>query len=614
MINKVTLGGNAVPGIIRDTFHYHAQSGASGAFRLGGVFGSYIEFDYFTPSAVTLTVGDLISYYQTVDVDRNFDPITPSRDIFINSFVVKEIAQGNKRAHVIAYDDAVKLDVDFSQLLKSLEPQFPMTVYDLLNQAANYAGVNTNMLNAIPVYVSMLATVEYFYADGITARDIFGYISELYGGNCYCSSPGYIFASNYDITEPADTWRNSNEYIISPDSEDYSNLTYYKYNAWYKENGLERGVQPVAYDGVRIVSSSGVTLGEYYANNDPQKIYYITGNLIVDNISSFGGSYTFDDFASEFYTLLNDTFNTRNFVPTKATLFPFRFPYFVGRIATSVDVNGVKAPFPIQSLDLTGSDVVIEGFGGVDEEYGYGSNYTTADKNITLSQSQLNTLFNAVNTINSNEKYKVFNSVEDIGLTIGSATITDAFNALPTDSILITNEAEYASASRPVTGWEGQIIICKGANLWRSYVEAKGNTASYGDYRMYLSSGTPTGTWLFQGAEGVVLWDDADGATSGTLAEAVGNFNRVKVTWGPSDRGYLLTQEAYTHKASSFQIPLGYSTETTQNGNVFMSVVRIKLNGTTMTTDRNYNITIAANSITSTAWSGRIFRVEGYYI
>ena len=210
--------------------------------------------------------------------------------------------------------------------------------------------------------------------------------------------------------------------------------------------------------------------------------------------------------------------------------------------------------------------------------------------------------------------YNVFNSVTDLGLTSGSATITGAFNALPTDSVLITNEAEYASASRPATGWEGQIIICKGANLWRSYVEAKGNTASYGDYRMYLSSGAPTGAWLFQGAEGVVLFDDSSGATSGTLAEAVGNFNRVKVTWGPSDRGYLLTQEAYTHKASSFQIPLNYSTESSQNGNVFMSAIRIKFNGTAMTTDRNYNITIAPTSITSNAWSGRIFRVEGYYI
>ena len=95
----------------------------------------------------------------------------------------------------------------------------------------------------------------------------------------------------------------------------------------------------------------------------------------------------------------------------------------------------------------------------------------------------------------SDVEYKIFNSVTDLGLTSGSATIAGAFSVMPQYSVLITHGGDFASGQCP-SGWYGSVVIVRGVNEYRSWVEAKGDTAAYGDYRMYFASGAPSGTWV----------------------------------------------------------------------------------------------------------------------
>jgi len=94
-------------------------------------------------------------------------------------------------------------------------------------------------------------------------------------------------------------------------------------------------------------------------------------------------------------------------------------------------------------------------------------------------------------------KFNIFNSVEDLGLTTGSATIAGAFAAMPNYSILIVPRSEFATAEQPVNE-SGDIEIHKvGENGNLGGVWFVGRESSAGDYRMFLdSSGTPTGTWV----------------------------------------------------------------------------------------------------------------------
>ena len=411
MINKVTLNGVEVPGIIRDTFHYRAQMGSSGALRIGGVYGSYIEFDYFLPSAVTIGKGDVLKYYQIVDVDKSFNPTTPSRALFINDFVVVEVSAGNKQIHIVAYDYTVNLNVDFSKRLKELESSFPMSIKDLVAEAETVAGVRSDYTDPyLPTAIASILDfeIQYFYADGITVRDIFNYVSEITGTIAICfgvgNVPNYIaMAGLTGGPINSNHWYEFLQYIVSPDSADYSRMstgfnphTILQYNVWYKENGLEKKSISSVYDGVKVVTSSGRLFAEYNSVSTPQNIYYITRNVLIDNVISTG-SYTVSQFAYYLYGTVNvPDRNGYQYVPTKVKVFPFRFPYQIGGIAYVVDTNGNITYFTIMSIDLSDSEVILEGYGHVDTETGYGTNYGTADEEQTLLTSQINSLFSIV--------------------------------------------------------------------------------------------------------------------------------------------------------------------------------------------------------------------------
>lgn len=92
-------------------------------------------------------------------------------------------------------------------------------------------------------------------------------------------------------------------------------------------------------------------------------------------------------------------------------------------------------------------------------------------------------------------QFKLYNSVTDLGLTAGSATIAGAFASMSNYTILYAHGTEFASGELP-SGFYGYVWIVKGVNIHRSSIEAKGSTAAFGDWRMFLdSNGVPTGTW-----------------------------------------------------------------------------------------------------------------------
>lgn len=90
-------------------------------------------------------------------------------------------------------------------------------------------------------------------------------------------------------------------------------------------------------------------------------------------------------------------------------------------------------------------------------------------------------------------RFKTYTSVGQIGLTVGSASIVEAWGALGENSILITNAGEFSSAAVPNT--TGTIEIVKSSRL-RGWISFFGKTSGNGDYRMgLLDDGTPSGEW-----------------------------------------------------------------------------------------------------------------------
>ena len=95
------------------------------------------------------------------------------------------------------------------------------------------------------------------------------------------------------------------------------------------------------------------------------------------------------------------------------------------------------------------------------------------------------------------ENYIIYDSVADLGLTSGSATIAGALTAMPNASILICAASDFAASETPTSGsYLGTIEITK-LNANRAFIQAFGKTDSAGDYRMFCGSatGAPNGTW-----------------------------------------------------------------------------------------------------------------------
>lgn len=135
--------------------------------------------------------------------------------------------------------------------------------------------------------------------------------------------------------------------------------------------------------------------------------------------------------------------------------------------------------------------------------------------------------------------FKVFDSVSDIGLPVGSAMISDAVTALiaSAPARLFCNSSDFASAEVPNQYGEVEIVALA-AN--RVAIWFYGQTSAYPDRRMYLLDGTPTGTWVKYRSEldeNYVVYDSVEdiGLTSGS-ATISGAYSAL------SSRSMLITR------------------------------------------------------------------------
>ena len=135
------------------------------------------------------------------------------------------------------------------------------------------------------------------------------------------------------------------------------------------------------------------------------------------------------------------------------------------------------------------------------------------------------------------ENYIIYDSVADLGLTSGSATIAGALTAMPNASILICAASDFAASETPTSGsYLGTIEITK-LNANRAFIQAFGKTDSAGDYRMFCDSatGAPNGTWTrFTETSDFVLGSAS--ASTGSVAagsNAVGNITITKSGYTP---------------------------------------------------------------------------------
>lgn len=94
----------------------------------------------------------------------------------------------------------------------------------------------------------------------------------------------------------------------------------------------------------------------------------------------------------------------------------------------------------------------------------------------------------------TSNNFRTFSAVNQLGLTTGSATIAQAWAALPNNSILVAQKSDFLSTTVP--SQSGTVFIVRSESAARGWIEFFTKGADAPDYRMGLnSSNNPTETW-----------------------------------------------------------------------------------------------------------------------
>lgn len=387
------------------SFHYTAQCNFGEDLRYGTVIPSSIEVEVFYNGSNMVSVGEELTYYQVFDVDSAFNPSTETTDK-IGLFTVYECNKIGKDVYrFVAYDNLRKLDADFSERLRELNESnsFPMSAGLLLSEAASVAGV---IYNFPPITMNwQLITLNSFYSDSITCKDIFSAAAELQATYWFCNSEGVLYIDDYAVKQKSPFWSDE-RYIICPTDQQqyYDEDEMELVPVFYKQDGLTQSDYYIhQVDSVKIIRSDGVMLGAA-AQFTQDNTYYISGNVFADmaeisDWASYGSqkmSQLFVNIARFVYNQIQ-TDTSYSYRKTDVRLFPFRFPFSIGSMVWIENTDGLRYRMPVMHIDITDSAVILNAFGN--EYYtDITGAYNTADQKATSLDVRLNALSNIVIT------------------------------------------------------------------------------------------------------------------------------------------------------------------------------------------------------------------------
>ena len=300
-LNKIVLSDGVTELANVKSVVFHEAVNADEDLRPGCVGSASIEVEVFNSQANAVAEGDVVYCYQ---IDKN------DNETLLGQFVCEPKIDTKNSYSFTAYDNAQKLNADFSQWLRENQTAFPMTVYQLVSNACAVAGVTLGTSS----WGLSTQSVGAFYADGITCRDILSYAAEI--GCCFvrCHTDGNIYFDWY--TANANTIGptiGANRYAYKQDGLTYAN---------YTTTALARvAVHPSGEDDVAYIYPTSVTSGN---------TLNIKNNLLLTGAdASF-----YNAVAQQVYTVMSSLGTYR---PMTANLFAKENPFRAGDIVSVTD-------------------------------------------------------------------------------------------------------------------------------------------------------------------------------------------------------------------------------------------------------------------------------------
>lgn len=289
----------------------------------GCVSSAEIEVEVFNTQANAVSAGDVVYAYVYDNANNG---------TLLGKFNCEPRIDTKNSYKFTAYDNALKLNADFSQWLQANQSNFPYTIKQLVQQACTIAGVTLGS-SSWPLSTQ---SVQAFYADGLTCRDILSYAAELAGRFVRCHTDGNIYfdwyATNANSIAPS---AGTGVYAYKQDGLTYAN---------YTTTALARvAVHPSGEDDVAYIYPTGVTSGN---------TLHIKNNLLLTGAdASF-----YNAAAQQVYTAVTAV---GSYCPMSVNLFPRENPFRAGDIVSITDAQSVTISAPITEMTISNAAATL---------------------------------------------------------------------------------------------------------------------------------------------------------------------------------------------------------------------------------------------------------------
>ena len=345
------------PGSAVKSLTLHTAVNAGQEFTIGSAFSDYIEAEIWADpgGSLQITAGDALTLYRQDDAGNRTK---------VGIFYAEKPTRTKRNSYkVTAYDTMSKLDADFSGWLRANQAQFPKTIWQLVQLACQRAGV-TLASNSLPINGSY--SVQAFYADDLTCRQIISWAAEAAGCYAHMNADGKLQFLTY--TDKRNTAK------ITPDGA--SNSTAYYADSLSYEDYTVKAIEKVQ------IRQSDSDVGVIYPDSTTAtNTYAVQGNLLLTT----GTEANLKSVVQNLYNVLKNV----TYTPCKVSV-PSSSGLACGQIVHVKDARGREFDTYLMSATISSGKASFESVGNASRESSSAVN-SQSYKNLTGKMLEIKT-------------------------------------------------------------------------------------------------------------------------------------------------------------------------------------------------------------------------------
>ena len=332
-------------------------------FTIGSACTDEIEVEYLAQDDNLIAKGDVLTLYWVNDSGTKTKVGIYYCEKPNYQGLMREISGTSTVYKVVAYDTMSKLDADFSGWLHANQAQFPKTIWQLVQLACQRAGV-TLASNSLPINGSY--SVQAFYADDLTCRQIISWAAEAAGCYAHMNADGKLQFLTY--TDKRSTAK------ITPDGASNS-TAYYADSLSYEDYTVK------AIEKVQIRQSDNDVGVIYPDSTTATNTYAVQGNLLLTT----GTEANLKSVVQNLYNVLKNV----TYTPCKVAV-PSSSGLACGQIVHVKDARGREFDTYLMSATISSGKASFESVGSASRESSSAVN-SQSYKNLTGKMLEIKT-------------------------------------------------------------------------------------------------------------------------------------------------------------------------------------------------------------------------------